>query len=95
MGVESGVNVVMHFMVPQIAGNFLTTCETICFSRRALLHGVNKYKVWKKIKVDTPVPAKMAVIEKQPHLWGNIFRSEWWNGMERVRKVKFYERKMS
>jgi len=73
----------------------LTTCETICFLRRALLHGVSKYKAWEKIKVEIPVPAKMAVIKKQPHLWENTFRSEWWNGMERVRNIQGDERKGS
>ena len=57
------MTVAMHLMVPQTAGNFLTTCETISFSRRSLLHGVSKYKVCEKIKVGTPDPAKMNVIK--------------------------------
>ena len=57
-------------------GNFLTTCEMICFSRRTLLRGVSKYKVWQNIKGGTPGPAKLTVVKWQPHLWENMFRSE-------------------
>jgi len=35
------VNVVMNLQVPQIAGNFLTSCKLVSFSR-TLLHGVSK-----------------------------------------------------
>jgi hypothetical protein len=33
------VNAVMNLRVPQNAGNFLTSRETVSFSRRTLLHG--------------------------------------------------------
>ena len=33
---------VMNFRVPYNAGNFLTSCKQINFSRRTLLHGVSK-----------------------------------------------------
>jgi hypothetical protein len=36
------VNAVMNLRVPQNAGNFLTSCKTVSFSRRTLLHGVSK-----------------------------------------------------
>ena len=34
------VNAVMNLQVP--AGNFLTGCEPVSFSRRTLLHGISK-----------------------------------------------------
>ena len=36
------VNAVMNFRVPKNAGNFLTSCKPVSFSRRTLHHGVNK-----------------------------------------------------
>jgi hypothetical protein len=33
-------NTVMNLRVPQNAGNFLTSRETVSFSRRPLLHGI-------------------------------------------------------
>ena len=36
------VSAVMNFRVPENAGNFLTSCKTVSFSRRTLLHGVSK-----------------------------------------------------
>jgi len=33
-------NAVMNLRVPQNAGNFLTSCKLVSFSRRTLLHGV-------------------------------------------------------
>ena len=36
------VNAVKNLRVPQNAGNFLTTCKSVNFSRRTLLHGVSK-----------------------------------------------------
>jgi len=44
------------------------------------------------IKGGTPGPAKLAVVKWQPHFWENIFRSEWWDGMKRVRKIQCDER---
>jgi hypothetical protein len=38
---RSLVNAVMNLRVPQNAGNFLTSCEIVSFSRRPLLHGVS------------------------------------------------------
>jgi len=35
------VNAVMNLRVPQNAGNFLTSCKPVSFSRRTLLHGVS------------------------------------------------------
>jgi len=35
------VNVVKNFRVPHKAGNFLTSCKPVSFSRRTLLHGVS------------------------------------------------------
>jgi len=37
------VNVVMNLWVPWNAGNFLTSCKPVSFSRRTLHHGVSKY----------------------------------------------------
>ena len=36
------VNVVMNLRVPWNAGNFLTSCKPVSFSRRTLHHGVSK-----------------------------------------------------
>jgi hypothetical protein len=36
------VNAVMNIRVQQNAGNFLTSCKPVSFSRRTLLHGVSK-----------------------------------------------------
>jgi hypothetical protein len=36
------VNAVMNLRVQQNAGNFLTNCKPVSFSRRTLLHGVSK-----------------------------------------------------
>ena len=36
------VSVVMNLRVPWNAGNFLTSCKTVSFSRRTLHHGVSK-----------------------------------------------------
>ena len=36
------VNAVMNLQVPQNAGNFLTNCKPVSFSRRTLLHRVSK-----------------------------------------------------
>jgi hypothetical protein len=36
------VNTVMNLRVPLNAGNFLTGCKPVSFSRRTLLHGVSK-----------------------------------------------------
>ena len=37
------VSAVMNFRVPWNAGNFLTSCKPVSFSRRTLHHGVSKY----------------------------------------------------
>jgi hypothetical protein len=37
------VNAVMNIRIPQNAGNFFTSCKLVSFSRRTLLHRVNKY----------------------------------------------------
>ena len=36
------VNAVTNLRVPYNAGNFLTSCKPVSFSRRTLLHGVSK-----------------------------------------------------
>ena len=36
------VKAAMNFRVPKNAGNFLTSCKPVNFSRRPLLHGVSK-----------------------------------------------------
>jgi hypothetical protein len=36
------MNAVMNYRVPYDAGNFLTSCKPVSFSRRTLLHGVSK-----------------------------------------------------
>jgi len=36
------VNAVMNLRVPQSAGNFLTGCKPVSFSRRTVLHGISK-----------------------------------------------------
>jgi hypothetical protein len=37
------VTAVMNLRVPYNAGNFLTSCKPVSFSRRTLLHGISKY----------------------------------------------------
>ena len=37
------VSAVMNLGVPWNAGNFLTSCKPVSFSRRTLHHGVSKY----------------------------------------------------
>ena len=37
------VSAVMNLRVPRNAGNFLTSCKPVSFSRRTLHHGVSKY----------------------------------------------------
>jgi len=39
------VNEVMNLRVPENAGNFLTVCNLVSFSRRTLLHGVSECMV--------------------------------------------------
>jgi hypothetical protein len=36
------MNTVMKLRVPSNAGNFLTSCKPVSFSRRALFHGESK-----------------------------------------------------
>jgi hypothetical protein len=36
------VSAVRNLWIPQNAGNFLTSCKPVSFSRRTLLHGVSK-----------------------------------------------------
>jgi hypothetical protein len=36
------VSAVMNLRVPQNAGNFLTSCKPVSFSRRTLFHGVSR-----------------------------------------------------
>jgi hypothetical protein len=36
------LNAVMNLRVPKNAGNLLTSCKPVSFSRRTLLHGVSK-----------------------------------------------------
>jgi hypothetical protein len=36
------VNAVMNHQVPKSAENFLTSCKTVSFSKRNLLHGVSE-----------------------------------------------------
>jgi hypothetical protein len=40
---RSVVNEVKNFRVPQNAGNLLTSCKPVSFSRRTVLHGVSIY----------------------------------------------------
>ena len=40
------VSAVMNLRVPWNAGNFLTTCKPVSFSRRTLYHGVSKYNAY-------------------------------------------------
>ena len=39
------VNVVMNLRVPKNAGNFLTSCKPVGFSRRTQVHGLRSYTV--------------------------------------------------
>ena len=39
------VSAVMNLRFPQNAGNFLTSCKPVSFSRRTLHHGVSKYDI--------------------------------------------------
>jgi hypothetical protein len=40
------VSAVRNLRVPYNAGNFLTSCKTVSFSRGTLLHGVSKYNIF-------------------------------------------------
>jgi hypothetical protein len=42
-GWQALVNAVMNLGFHKMGGNFLTICKPVSFSRRTLLHGVNKY----------------------------------------------------
>ena len=44
------VSAVMNLRVSWIAGNFLTTCKPVSFSRRTLYHGVSKYPASMSVK---------------------------------------------
>jgi hypothetical protein len=44
---QSLVNAAMNIRVPSNAGNFLTSCIPVSFSRRTLFHGVSKIHEWK------------------------------------------------
>jgi len=37
------MNAVMNLQVPKNAGNFLTSCKPVSFSRQTLLHCVSRY----------------------------------------------------
>jgi hypothetical protein len=50
---QAAVNVVMNLRVPKKAGNFLTSCKPVSFSRRPLFHGVSKVMF---TKVNNSVP---------------------------------------
>jgi hypothetical protein len=39
------VNAVMNLRVTQNAGNFLTSCKPVSFSRRTVLYGVSKFSM--------------------------------------------------
>ena len=45
------VSTVMNLRVPWNAGNFLTSCKPVSFSRRTLHHGVSKYGIYYFSKV--------------------------------------------
>jgi hypothetical protein len=47
------VKAVTNLRVPQNAGNFLTSWETVSFSRRPLLHGVSLSLLSKNININT------------------------------------------
>ena len=40
------VSAVMNLRVPWNAGNFLTSCKPVSFSRGTLYHGVSNWKLW-------------------------------------------------
>ena len=40
------VSAVMNLQVPWNAGNFLTSCKPVSFSRRTLHHGVSRFCIW-------------------------------------------------
>ena len=42
------VSAVMNLRVPWNAGNFVTSCKPVSFSRRTLHHGVSKYKTGRR-----------------------------------------------
>jgi hypothetical protein len=45
------VNAVMNPWVPKNAGNFLTSCKPVRFSRRNLPNGVSKYRPAEYVRV--------------------------------------------
>ena len=49
------VSAVMNLQVPRNAGNFLTSCKPVSFSRRTLHHGVSKY-ITNTLMIDGFVP---------------------------------------
>ena len=42
---RANVNAVVNILVPQNAGNFLTSWEPLSFSSRTVLHGISKYNL--------------------------------------------------
>jgi len=53
------VSAVMNLRVPSNAGNFLTSCKPVSFSRWALHHGVSNYEGKYKIAIPTSILKKM------------------------------------
>jgi hypothetical protein len=60
------VSVVMNLRVPWNAGNLLTSCKPVSFSRRTLHHGVSKY-----IMIMSPTPYVLSVLSNcmLNHYW--------------------------
>ena len=49
------VSAVMNLRVVWNAGNFLTSCKSVSFSRRTLHHGVSKFNSWRLLHVSNIV----------------------------------------
>jgi hypothetical protein len=70
------VSSVMNFRVPWNAGNFLTSCKPVRFSRRTLHHGVSKYSVY----CTREYYKSFLRVPPQNNLLSNIeFTNNWWS----------------
>jgi hypothetical protein len=58
------VNTVKNLRVPENAGNFMTNCKPVSFSRKALLHGVSKHAGSRSSQMGSNLNLKVS--EKDP-----------------------------
>jgi hypothetical protein len=69
------VSAVINIRVPENAGNFLTSCRPVSFSRRTLLNGVSK--LCKYIEVCVIVQCSCETGLRNPIVQGNVVLDRW------------------